>query len=389
MADSNALKEYFASHPSREEAGSTSTDRFDYQKNWALVRLLNLHRRGGDYVLLCELHEDISILDSASEPKSVEFFQIKTDQDKNWTVKRLTTTKKGKSGEVLPSILSKLCASAKHLAGTNAKYFFVSNAGYSHKDAAGSKVVRKEANDYLASATLSPGEWAGLVSALEAEAGHSLEEEIRSTLFFTVAELPLKKHNEIACGLVAEFLDEYAPGTGVAARPFYRTLFDELRRRTVAKRPLGSLAAVCKAKGLDRGSFDAILKAAISVVPWRDAWLLVNQELMNEGVSLNERADLRHAEKSCYVRSLRPADSAFRHDRRTLVAEFEKALAEGTSGGILASAKVAYERAKLAPHFGAAGLSSSEALALVMVSTYERNNDEVPPADTQSPDPNP
>ena len=65
----------------RENAGSRSSNRFDFQKNWAICKLLELHQNNEDYVLILDLHEDVIILDSSNNPKCADFFQVKTKED--------------------------------------------------------------------------------------------------------------------------------------------------------------------------------------------------------------------------------------------------------------------------------------------------------------------
>ena len=42
----------------RENAGSISSNRFDFQKDWAICKLLELHEQKTDYVLILDFQED-------------------------------------------------------------------------------------------------------------------------------------------------------------------------------------------------------------------------------------------------------------------------------------------------------------------------------------------
>jgi hypothetical protein len=76
-----SLKDQMTSQP-RESGGSRASNRLDYQKDWALCHLLELHDTKTDYALIVEQHDDVAVLDSPQDPKRVDFYQIKT----NWTV---------------------------------------------------------------------------------------------------------------------------------------------------------------------------------------------------------------------------------------------------------------------------------------------------------------
>jgi hypothetical protein len=72
-----ALKDTFLTVTPRENAGARSSDRSDYQKDWALCQLLRLHGSGSDYLIVFDLHDDILIFDSEANPTLISFYQSK------------------------------------------------------------------------------------------------------------------------------------------------------------------------------------------------------------------------------------------------------------------------------------------------------------------------
>lgn len=79
----------------RDRSGATASDRFIYQQTWALCHLLLLHEANADYVITFDHHEDVSVLDSETDPKQISGFQIKTNNG-NWTVKALQKRKRSR-----------------------------------------------------------------------------------------------------------------------------------------------------------------------------------------------------------------------------------------------------------------------------------------------------
>lgn len=73
------LTEKLLATPLRENAGSRSSNRFDYQQVWAFNRILEMIEQDKEFLLLMELHDDVIVLDTVSEPESIDFYQIKTD----------------------------------------------------------------------------------------------------------------------------------------------------------------------------------------------------------------------------------------------------------------------------------------------------------------------
>lgn len=381
---SNTIADFISSAPLAEVGGSTAVDRFDYQKNWALTQLLSLHQGGGKYVLLCELHEDVAVLDCPDQPSSAVFYQIKTRDNGLWTLKKLTSRAKGKNGELLPSILGRLCAKAAQLKGQQVIFQFVTNgsSGYSFKSPAAKHI--QETSGQCLFEVLNEDEWKTLRASLAAELGEDLNDELQTRLTVAIANIPLDMHNETTLGLVTDFLDHHVKGANIRPKVFYRTLFDELRRRTVAKRPSGSIADVCQVKGIDRPEFDMMLDSARLLAPATGAWSHVIAELHKDSVPLSTRRRLNSAYPSYFSRKQTPFDTAFRRDHRFLVAALESVTEESET--LLELAKDAVERARKVPGYGAAGMSIDEELITVMMAFYENNYQQLPNACAQSKD---
>ncbi|MGR0480863.1 MAG: dsDNA nuclease domain-containing protein [Candidatus Electronema sp. V4] len=92
----NSLAHKLAITKPRENAGSRSANRFDYQKDWAICELLKLYLAQKDFLLILDYHEDIVVLDSESVPKKAIFYQIKSKRTGNWTVAELCRAASGK-----------------------------------------------------------------------------------------------------------------------------------------------------------------------------------------------------------------------------------------------------------------------------------------------------
>jgi len=377
------LKDLLIELEEREDAGSISSDRFDYQKDWALLRLLGLHRKDGNYALLCEFHEDIAVVDDPHDPTTLSLFQVKTSEKGHWTVKKLIKQKSSMKGNPLPSILGKLCGRVKDLAGGDVDFHIVTTTGFSAKDGKSKKILDSP-GQHLASEFLGVTEWKELNSALNTELGFDLTLALQDALVFAVAELPLRMHTQAVSGELSSFLEEYAPGSLINPAAFYRTLFDELRRITVAKKPKdASFSQICIAKGIDRNKFDRMLAGAVRFAPNSFPFKSIDEELRHDGVTLARRLSLGSASKTYYVRSLRPNDAALRSDRRILVSAAENALKKNSELRMLELAEVALGHSKLDSAYGVAGLTDDEALVMVMVELYERSNDEVPTSNPQ------
>ena len=98
------LNEKLLKSQPREEAGSKTSRKYQFQKDLSLYILIQEHEKRDDYLFLFDFHEDLVIADSSTSPNLLDFYQIKSKDSKgNWTIKRLIRREKDKF-----SILGKL-----------------------------------------------------------------------------------------------------------------------------------------------------------------------------------------------------------------------------------------------------------------------------------------
>ena len=366
----------------RESGGIVGADRYDYQKDWALCKILELHMGGADYVVVCEFHEDITILDHPVDPSKVTFYQIKTAEKSNWTVQRLIFRRKGSAEVRLPSILGNLCGKSAELGGCEVEFRFASNAKYSIKSVSGTSL--DESTAFLC-VDINDADRKKLKTALAEELANELPDSFEHTLGFEVADLALLSHWELATGKLAVFLDKYAAGCTVHTASFYRALFDELRRRTVAKRPKTLLADVCDMKGISRARFDGMLKDAIRSTPVDRTLVLIQQDLIAAGIPIGLRLELLDGVRKYFVRRLNPNDVSLQRFRRRALTVTQSIMDSNPGLTLPGLAEDALAALWPSEEIRSAQLSQTEIKALVMVELYERRESEVPEAGPESP----
>ncbi len=90
-----------ATAPKREKAGSETFEKYDYQYHWAFCRLITEHKKGNEYAVFIEEHEDVVVANSL-DPQNVnfEFNQIKETQKKH-TINSLTRKPKETSNSII------------------------------------------------------------------------------------------------------------------------------------------------------------------------------------------------------------------------------------------------------------------------------------------------
>jgi hypothetical protein len=74
-----------------ETGGGHGQKGVDFQRYWAVLRMIELEQTGAkDFLLLFESIQDIAEFDSATTPTSVKIYQIKKKERSEWTWTQLT-----------------------------------------------------------------------------------------------------------------------------------------------------------------------------------------------------------------------------------------------------------------------------------------------------------
>src|SRR5688572_16124063 len=81
------------SKPPREK-GATG-GRYEFQTMWGLALLFQQHGTNDDYAIVFEFHDDIALLNRASNPTNVRFYQVKSKATNGgWTLTALLKREK-------------------------------------------------------------------------------------------------------------------------------------------------------------------------------------------------------------------------------------------------------------------------------------------------------
>ena len=115
-----------------------ASNRFDFQKNWAICKLIELSNLNEDFVLAFEFHEDIIVFDSSENPNFIDFYQIKTKNSGKFNLSALLKKQLQKNGNG-NSILGKLFNNKLNFEEETKSLNLVSNTFFSFKDVHNSK----------------------------------------------------------------------------------------------------------------------------------------------------------------------------------------------------------------------------------------------------------
>ena len=246
-----SLAEKLISKPQREKGGETGFERYDYQALWGLALIFEQHGGGDDYAIAFEFHDDILVMDSASEPTSVRFYQVKTKNKGHWTLGDLTKQrpKKDSPSERLPSFLGNLYANYIAFPDETASLNFVSNVPCE---------FLSPATGTQAFSDCSREAFEKFLAKLQAE--HPTATESTATLIhFVRADLSLHDADAHLKGKLIDFITqvvgeiEYSPDT------LYKAIVEECRTKSKFTGVIRSFADLVRHKSITRAQVEGWL----------------------------------------------------------------------------------------------------------------------------------
>lgn len=301
-----ALKSKIVTQKPREKSGSTSASRFDYQKDWSLCKLIESHISGKDYVAIFDYHDDLIIMDSESNPKSVDFFQIKGKKNGNWTTANLLTSAKAKDGSPLLSILGKLydCKSKFELETTSLN--FVSNARFNVQLTDKSSSLSK---DTICIIELSDDEKNEIKAKIKKEHSLSTDPVFEDISFLRVVDLSLDDSSTHAKGKVDTFINDLFPGKKFNSASVYRMLYDEVKRRSNYTKDILNYNDLLLNKAIAKSEFDKIIKATGIEKDYAELWKRIEGVLYSDGLPFSDLKRLKQNWDKLEIERMNPTNS--------------------------------------------------------------------------------
>lgn len=311
---SSALKDLLLATP-REQSGSLASNRFDYQRDWTICKILELHQLPADYLVLCDYHEDVVILNSEEDPTLASFIQIKTRKTSNWTINSLLSQKKSETGPLLNSILGKLYSCYLRARTFTEELRFVSNAFFNFR------LQNREAGLSRTGINCSELDWKEIERintklSLEHDIVCNLPEN--PVLHFEVASLSLLDHSAHVKGKIAEFLDHLAIKSQITA--MYRILFDEIKRSSSYEGYIDNFHELAKRRGIGRSKIERLIQDMQATPNPDEIWNEIRERLLFEGASALKVRRLRRIWSTCEVDRM----DATRDDIRELMGKIKE-----------------------------------------------------------------
>lgn len=313
------LKKKISSNKPRENSGSRSSNRFDYQKDWAIIKLIELHKSKKDYLLVMDYFDDVVVFDSAEMPKNLSFYQVKT-RGNNWTVNRMLERKKGKDGPLL-SILGKMYECKMQFSNHTLSLNFVTNAKFNVQLKEKDKGIDKETicfND------INEAELENIVKQIRDEHLLDDEPEFSEFTFFHKVNLSIDDRETYVTGKLSHFLEELNPKGKFKISLVYKTLFDEVKRKNNYEGEISDFESLAKYKGISKPYFTSIVSEFTKDNKVEKAWQMIQTKLNFENVPMLETFELSNTWEIYHLEKMDLANLRLQELKKTISKIVEK-----------------------------------------------------------------
>lgn len=275
----------------RDVGGPIAENRLEYQLNWGLKKLLMLQESNEPYTIIFDLHDDILVLDSDTNPTCIDFYQVKTTSNGHWTPSKLLTIKEKKTEvskkEAQLDLFkdnpdskprySKIGNLMRHsLIYDEARdYYFVTNAGLSDD------LVPEDQDDkeVVLFKELNPEIKRKFYERLKKEL-KEVDEKALERLHFIKGQMAVHDYEETVIGIVSKFLKNHLRLANMPPEPVYECLIAEIRKRNKNEIRPGSVEELLRTKAFTKKVFEEFLTGVKNLKNFEERKTRIQQVLL-------------------------------------------------------------------------------------------------------------
>jgi len=299
------LTEKLLAIPQRENAGSRSSNRFEYQQVWAFNHMLDMLKEDTDFLLFMELHDDVIVLESTSKSELVDFYQIKTDDKASRYIKTSFLTKDAKKYPSKMSILQKMIDNYSKFKSDTGEIRLVSNKKFDF----GKLISGEKSTDraVVSLRELDDSEFNKLKQGM-CQACHLKEPECgyvcRNLIYFDVSFLGLTNYEETTLGKFVNQLNELGIESTISkTKSIFYTILGEIKRINNWESKAHNMSELLKKKSISRIQFLNLINQLRKEMP-DDLWNSIQEYLLNDGFPSLEVNKIRKEWKKYQINSM-------------------------------------------------------------------------------------
>jgi hypothetical protein len=237
----------------REQAGSDSYNRFEYQVHWIVCHIIQRLESKTQCIVFCEYHDDMSELPNR-DSSDFEFYQIKTKEDpKDWTIAELSKRELKSDGSYKKTFLGFIFYNFMQFGEECSSCHFVSNNPYDKEILAWQACIEDEKDLKTENKTLYDKIKERLTDEYRTDMPSDFNEVfdrfIQSTYIYS-SDLQLKTYENQTKGTFFEYLSDKKIPTDTANLIFQQVLNDVRKKcKEKIKAPI-SMKSLIQKKGI-------------------------------------------------------------------------------------------------------------------------------------------
>lgn len=269
----------------QEESGSKTSRKYDFQKDLSLYLMIEFYNKRDDFVFLFDFHDDLAVLDSESQPKQIDFYQIKSKDRGNWTITKLSKAK----GKQKYSIIGKLYLNKINFQKYAKRLTFITNTNFNFgklKDGRNTIGLTKiDARD------LENGNISIFNKRIKKEHRLSSNPKFEELTTFEVTKLSNKDSQTHCIGAINILVNQINKNNQVNPELAYKQIINEVGRKTnstVLDISLGNLSDLFELKGISRDMFIKFLNKAGLYSNIDDNWSVIQMSLQQSNIGHGE-----------------------------------------------------------------------------------------------------
>ena len=267
----------------REESGSKTSRKYQFQKDLSLYILLKEHSSREDYVFLFDFHEDLIISNSSNSLLELEAYQIKSKDKGNWTINQLTKQPKGKS-----SILGKLYHNRIFFEDSIKSLNFISNGHFNFKNLKNGD--KSENLTEIFARNLNEDDVDACDTCIKNE--HLIPKtDFKDLGLFIVTSLSNKDSSAHCVGTLAALITSINPDNKINPQLAYEQVLREVTRKTnetVGDKSFSHISEIFEVKGISKKQFVEFLSIAGLYKSVDEEWAEIKSSLESSGMGYLE-----------------------------------------------------------------------------------------------------
>lgn len=276
----------------RETSGPKTTNRPAYQHAWGLLLLIELYESQKAFSIVFDYHDDTLVLDSESDPSTIDIYQVKTrDDGKMWSISYLTK-KNGKKPSFLSNLVSTYMNFKEHATSVN----FISNQRFDCKLQSffDDKDPNSSARESICIDELDKKEIDKICRCITKQLGIDPQQVNLSAYHLRYSSLALHDQERHLIGVIYDFLHRNFEEKSGQAKRLYQNLILLVQKRTGHEFSPSSFTELIEHKCITKTEFEGMLKRLPS--PSKDKELLDHaySQLCAEVSDFGEREDLQN-----------------------------------------------------------------------------------------------